>query len=62
MQGDIAPKDIEFIANKHNALLIVDEAHSSGVIGDNLLGWFDYFNITIKPNHIHSSSAKIYFL
>jgi 8-amino-7-oxononanoate synthase len=52
MQGDIAPKDIEVIANKHNALLIVDEAHSSGVIGDNLLGWFDYFNISIKPNHI----------
>jgi 8-amino-7-oxononanoate synthase len=52
MQGDIAPKEIEILANKYNALLLVDEAHSSGVIGDNLLGWFDHFNIPIKPNHI----------
>jgi 8-amino-7-oxononanoate synthase len=52
MQGDIAPKEIEQIANNYQALLIVDEAHSSGVIGENLLGWFDYFDIKIKPNHI----------
>ena len=52
MSGDIAPKRFAKIANKYNAILIVDEAHSSGVIGKNLLGWFDYWNIAIKSNHI----------
>ncbi|MBT3280914.1 MAG: pyridoxal phosphate-dependent aminotransferase family protein [Campylobacteraceae bacterium] len=52
MQGDIAPKEISDIADNYNALLLVDEAHSSGVIGSKLLGWFDHFNIAIKSNHI----------
>lgn len=52
MGGDIAPKEIYDIAKKHNALLIVDEAHSSGVIGESLLGWFDHFNLPIEKNHI----------
>lgn len=52
MGGDIAPKEFNTIALKYNAILIVDEAHSSGVIGKNLLGWYDYHNITIEPNHI----------
>lgn len=45
MDGDIAdlPKFIE-IKKKHNALLLVDEAHSMGVIGPNGLGIRDYFN------------------
>jgi len=52
MSGDIALKEIEQIANIHNAILIVDEAHSSGVIGKNLLGWYDYWHIIPKKNHI----------
>ncbi len=52
MSGDIAPKQFVKIAKKNNAILIVDEAHSSGVIGDNLLGWFDYWNIKPQSNHI----------
>lgn len=52
MSGDIAPKNFNNISNKHNAILLVDEAHSSGVIGKNLLGWFDYHNIKPKSNHI----------
>ncbi|MEA3513335.1 MAG: pyridoxal phosphate-dependent aminotransferase family protein [Campylobacterota bacterium] len=52
MQGDIAPKEFNTIACKYDAILIVDEAHSSGVIGENLLGWYDYHNIKPKPNHI----------
>lgn len=40
------------IANKYDALLIVDEAHSSGVVGENLMGVFDFYNITPQPNHI----------
>lgn len=51
MAGDLAPKEIFDIADKFDALLIVDEAHSSGVIGNNLLGIYDYYNI--KPSHNH---------
>lgn len=46
MDGDICnlPKLIE-IKKKHNALLMVDEAHSIGVIGPNGLGARDYWNV-----------------
>ena len=52
MGGDIAPKEFISIADENNAILIVDEAHSSGVIGKNLLGWYDYWDIKPKSNHI----------
>lgn len=52
MQGDIASKEIFDFADEKEALLIVDEAHSSGVIGENLLGVFDYYKIKPKNNHI----------
>lgn len=52
MAGDLVPKEIFDLAEKYNALLIVDEAHSSGVIGDNLLGIFDYYKIKPTKNHI----------
>ena len=52
MGADLAPKEIFDIADTFNALLIVDEAHSSGVLGENLLGIFDYYKIKPKPNHI----------
>ncbi|MCW8895603.1 MAG: aminotransferase class I/II-fold pyridoxal phosphate-dependent enzyme [Sulfurimonas sp.] len=52
MDGDLLHRDVFDICDTHDALLIVDEAHSSGVIGDKLMGVYDYYNITIKPNHI----------
>ena len=52
MSGDIAPKGFAQIAQKYNAILIVDEAHSSGTLGQNLLGYFDYHRIKIAPNFI----------
>ena len=52
MDGDLVHKDIFDICDDFDALLIVDEAHSSGVIGDKLMGAYDYYNIDIKPNHI----------
>lgn len=52
MDGDLCKKEIFNIADKNNALLIVDEAHSSGVVGKNLMGVFDLYSITPKPNHI----------
>ncbi len=52
MDGDMCDKEVFEIADSTEALLIVDEAHSSGVVGKKLMGVFDYYNITIKPNHI----------
>ena len=52
MDGDLCSKEVFKICDDENALLIVDEAHSSGVVGKNLMGVFDYYDIKIKPNHI----------
>ena len=52
MDGDLVDKDVFEICDRYDALLIVDEAHSSGVVGDNLMGVFDYYKIAIKPNYI----------
>ena len=52
MDGDLVSKDVFAICDNEDALLIVDEAHSSGVVGDKLMGIFDLYNIAIKPNHI----------
>ena len=52
MSGDICKRDIFTIADEFQALLIVDEAHSAGVIGKNLLGIFEYHNINIHSRHI----------
>lgn len=52
MDGDLLKRDIFNICDEHDAILIVDEAHSSGVIGDKLMGVFDYYNIEIKQNYI----------
>ena len=52
MGGDLAPIEIFQIADEKKAILIVDEAHSFGVIGDNLLGIFDYYKIKPTPYHV----------
>jgi 8-amino-7-oxononanoate synthase len=52
MGGDLAPIEIFQIADLYKAILIVDEAHSSGVIGENLSGIFDYYKITPNKYHI----------
>jgi 8-amino-7-oxononanoate synthase len=52
MDGDLCPKEIFDIVDEEGALLIVDEAHSSGVVGEKLMGIFDYYNIAIKPHYI----------
>lgn len=52
MDGDLVHEDIFEIADEHDAILIVDEAHSSGVVGDRLMGVFDRYNVSIKPNYI----------
>ncbi|CAA6821347.1 MAG: 8-amino-7-oxononanoate synthase (EC, partial [uncultured Sulfurovum sp.] len=52
MSGALCEKEIFEIADQYEALLIVDEAHSSGVIGENLLGIFEYYNIKPHERHI----------
>lgn len=52
MDGDISDIAFSEIAKEFGALLIVDEAHSSGVLGENLKGYFDYHQIPIQENHI----------
>ncbi|MFA6196798.1 MAG: pyridoxal phosphate-dependent aminotransferase family protein [Sulfurimonas sp.] len=52
MDGDILNPEVFEICKREDTVLIVDEAHSSGVIGDNLMGVYDYYNIKIQPNHI----------
>jgi len=52
MSGALCKKEIFNIADKYEALLIVDEAHSSGVIGEKLLGIFEYYDIKPHERHI----------
>ena len=52
MDGDLMNKEIFEICNEKDTILIIDEAHSSGVVGKNLMGVYDLFDIQIRPNHI----------
>lgn len=52
MDGDLLNPKVFEIADAYDALLVVDEAHSAGVVGDKLCGVFDLYNIQIKPNYI----------
>ncbi len=52
MSGEICSREIFHVAEEKGALLIVDEAHSSGVLGKNLLGVFEHYGIEIRENHI----------
>ena len=52
MDGDMCDREVFRICDEAQALLIVDEAHSSGVVGENLMGVFDYYGIAIKANYI----------
>jgi len=51
MSGDLLKKEVFDLCEKYKFLLIVDEAHSVGVVGKNLLGVFDFFDI--KPTKYH---------
>lgn len=53
MDGDIAklPELIE-IVNRYNALLLIDDAHATGVIGEKGKGSLSHFNITDRKNII----------
>lgn len=52
MGGDLCTKEIFDVADEKKALMIVDEAHSAGVLGKNLLGIFEHYDIAINERHI----------
>ncbi|MDF1883265.1 aminotransferase class I/II-fold pyridoxal phosphate-dependent enzyme [Sulfurimonas sp. SAG-AH-194-C21] len=52
MDGDLCPKEVFEICDDAEAILIVDEAHSSGVVGEKLMGVFDLYKIKPQKNHI----------
>lgn len=52
MDGDILNPEVFDICDRGDTVLIVDEAHSSGVVGENLMGVFDYYDVKIKPNFV----------
>ena len=46
MDGDIAPlREIAALAREHGAIMMVDDAHSSGVLGRNGRGTVDHFDL-----------------
>ncbi|MDD2951275.1 MAG: pyridoxal phosphate-dependent aminotransferase family protein [Sulfuricurvum sp.] len=49
MGGDLVPREIIELAIEHKAILILDEAHSSGVIGESLMGILDHYGIAPTP-------------
>jgi len=52
MSGALCSREIFAVVERHKALMIVDEAHSSGVLGEHLLGVFEYYDIAVTPYHI----------
>jgi 8-amino-7-oxononanoate synthase len=52
MEGSLLKREFFDIADRYEALLIVDEAHSVGVVGNRLQGVFDLYDIQPKENHI----------
>jgi 8-amino-7-oxononanoate synthase len=50
MDGDIAPlPEIVRLAEEYNTLLMVDEAHSTGVLGNTGRGLFEHFKLSADP-------------
>ena len=45
MDGDIAPLPLVEAAERHGAIMMIDDAHSSGVLGRNGRGTVDHFGL-----------------
>ncbi len=52
MGGDLLARKIIELSIHYNALILIDEAHSSGVIGPRLMGVLDHYAIAYHPNII----------
>jgi 8-amino-7-oxononanoate synthase len=59
MDGDIAPiPEIHALAKKYNAMLMLDDAHATGVIGTGGRGTAEHFNMLGKPDLITVTLSK----
>lgn len=59
MSGDIAPlPSILDLADKYNAAVMVDDAHSLGVLGDHGRGTADHFGVTDRVDLIMGTFSK----
>ncbi len=59
MDGDLAPlPDIVRIAHEYNAMVMADEAHGTGVFGENGRGVVEHFNLDKKINIIMGTLSK----
>jgi glycine C-acetyltransferase len=61
MDGNVAPLDkIADLANKYNAMLMVDESHSAGVVGKTGRGVTELYNIAGKVEIITGTLGKAF--
>ena len=61
MDGNVAPLDkIYKIANKYDALIMVDESHSAGVVGKTGRGITEHFNLMGKVEIITGTLGKAF--
>ncbi len=61
MDGNVAPLDrIYELANKYNAMVMVDECHSAGVVGDTGRGVTELFNLKGKIEIITGTLGKAF--
>jgi 8-amino-7-oxononanoate synthase len=50
MEGDLAPlPDLAALADRYNAMLLVDDAHATGVLGPRGTGSSEYWNLRDRP-------------
>jgi len=61
MDGDIAPlSGIMKLAEKYNGSVMVDDAHATGVLGDNGIGTSEYFHLEKKPEIMMGTFTKAF--
>jgi len=61
MDGDIAPlPDILEIAKKYNAIVYLDDAHSTGILGEHGRGLEDYYNVEGKVDIVMGTFTKAF--
>ena len=61
MDGNVAPMDkINELAHKYNALVMVDECHSAGVVGETGRGVTELFNIRGQVDVITGTLGKAF--